>query len=87
VWVTGEVLMALGRKPLPVAPVPLPTRHHASPTRPGVHGRTAHRRPSARAHRRAATAAAHAPVPPGSLTLARDVGVLTALALAPVGVG
>ena len=87
VWVTGEALMALARKPLPLAAVPLPSGHHAAPSRPTIHGHAAHRDRIAPTRHRAGAAAAHAPASRGSLALAGDIGVLTALALAPVGVG
>jgi energy-coupling factor transport system substrate-specific component len=89
VWVTGEALMALARKPLPLAAVALPRAHHdaSSPAtvqpRPTHH---AHRTAATVRHRPAATPP-HLPVSHGSLALAGDVGVLAALALAPVGVG
>ncbi len=89
VWVTGEALMALARKPLPLAAVPLPASRQTAASPTAVHPHPTHHA------RRAATAVRHrpaatppkAPVSHGSLTLAGDVGVLAALALAPVGVG
>jgi energy-coupling factor transport system substrate-specific component len=88
VWVTGEALMALARKPLPLAPVALPGSHRAATSPAAVHPRSARRahRPALLRHRPAATPP-HQPVSHGSLALAGDVGVLAAIALAPVGVG
>jgi hypothetical protein len=89
VWVTGEALMALARKPLPLAAVALPGAHHDASSPATVHPRPthhAHRTAATVRHRPAATPQ-HLPVSHGSLALAGDVGVLAALALAPVGVG
>jgi energy-coupling factor transport system substrate-specific component len=87
VWVTGEALMALARKPLPLAAVAVPGARHTAPTRPAVPVRpTQPRHRSATGRHHAAPAAPQVPVSRGSLALAGDVGVLAALALAPVGV-
>jgi energy-coupling factor transport system substrate-specific component len=117
VWVTGEALMALEGRPLPLAPPaaspgtagasepaasasarpaaarrPASTRARATPRRvPPV---TARPRPGARSpagraapvHVRAAAAAAGA-VPGAIGGLLRAVGIVTAVALAPVGLG
>jgi len=94
-WVTGEALMALEGKPLPVA-VPA---HRTAPTQ--APHRTTHRtaRPAVApaparrvVHRSAARRRTHSPraaIPPATATaadrLAVDAGVLTALSLALVG--
>ena len=86
VWVTAEALMALERKPLPIAPVALAA---SAPRSPG-HRNTVHRRQRGTRRRQAhhplppARAAATRPAQP-SLQLVADAGVLAALALAPVG--
>ena len=85
VWVTGEALMAIARKPLPLAPVPLPGS--AAARTPGLrrtHG--ARNSITARAGRRSAVAPPNA-ASPAALRIASDLGVAAALALAPVGVG
>ncbi len=90
VWVTGEALMALARKPLPLAAVPLPATHHAAPSRPASQARVPQHHRPARSSARAPTHSAPAPrvhVSSGSLALAGDIGVLAAVALAPIGVG
>jgi hypothetical protein len=90
VWVTGEALMALARKPLPLAAVPLPATHRAAPTHSATHAAAPQRHLAGRASARATThsaAAPHVHVASGSLALAGDMGVLAALALAPIGVG
>jgi len=81
VWVTGEALMALEQKSLPLA---APSNAAAAG---GGRGRARGRR--AGGHRRAhrARRAATPRVPPFVNGLAGDAGVATALALAPVGVG
>jgi energy-coupling factor transport system substrate-specific component len=96
VWVTGEALMALEGKPLPVAAPPAPPVAASSgrgpaPARRGsprvrLHPRTPPRRKAA-AHR-----ARRIPVRVGksaaiSGQFADAVGVVTAVALAPVGLG
>jgi Prenyltransferase and squalene oxidase repeat len=87
-WVTGEVLMALEGKPLPLAPVRLPVPvpvHHASPVhhappRVTVSHRT-RRAQSAPARRVSAPTAAPALVD----RLATYAGILIAITLAPLG--
>jgi hypothetical protein len=102
VWVTGEALMALEGKPLPVAPPAAPAAGAgASPPR-SVHAARrvrAARHPARRARPRAsahttvpsrplARSAASAPrIPVSAGGLAGAVGVMTALVLAPVGLG
>jgi len=101
VWVTGEALMAMAGRPLPVAAPRQPEAPsaHGTPGAAGAgaskatHHRTTRRRPAggaAHGARRARTTAR----PPGNASaaasmqrLAGTVGVLTALVLAPVGVG
>ncbi len=104
VWVTGEALMALQGKPLPLsapapaappsaAPTPAHARArstHASSGRghhraAGRHNPAAARPGAARAKRR--PAAARSVAGSQSARLAEAMGVLTALVLAPVGVG
>jgi energy-coupling factor transport system substrate-specific component len=96
VWVTAQALMALARKPLPLAPVPVPVPGAApSAHAPLTHAaarlprRSVRRARHARAahHARAAggRAAAHASVP--MLGLATDAALVTALVLAPIGLG
>jgi energy-coupling factor transport system substrate-specific component len=86
VWVTGQAEMALARKPLPLAVVALPSPTHAgsshrsrvrAPGRRARHSRRNHRAPLARPSTASGT----------SLSIASDLGVVTALALAPVGLG
>jgi energy-coupling factor transport system substrate-specific component len=90
VWVTGEALMALAGKPLPLPSVSAPARasgrrrtHVAKGGTPAVAAAAAlashHTR--ARAHRTVAPAP-----PPAVQRLAGDVGLATAVLLAPVGV-
>jgi energy-coupling factor transport system substrate-specific component len=98
VWVTAEALMALEGKPLPLAPTPAPAparavaRTPASPaparTRAVRRGRSSssavHRRTPVHARRGAARRSgtpASAPI----LGLAADIGLATALVLAPLG--
>ena len=109
VWVTGEALMAMEGKPLPIAaPPPPPTpappasssrtittaRSAAAPGSHAAPAKRAHAHPSARPHRLrtlpalplvAATPIARNQVLAGDF--AHAVGVMTALALAPVGLG
>ena len=87
VWVTGEALMALGRKPLPLAPVPLVAAAHQTGghARAATHGGVGHVR--IHRHARRVPAAGAAPVAPRTLAFAHAVGVAAALALAPVGLG
>jgi hypothetical protein len=96
-WVTGEALMALEGKPLPLAPVPLPKQaspapaHRATPRANGT-SRTTNRATvthHTRRPRRAATplstgASAGVPAVDRLVTYA---GILTALTLAPLGQG
>ncbi|HWE09908.1 MAG TPA: prenyltransferase/squalene oxidase repeat-containing protein [Solirubrobacteraceae bacterium] len=105
VWVTGEALMAMEGKPLPVLAPPPPPRSATSVHRAGT---PAHRAaatasspgtaPSARgssrsgahrrsAHRPAARPAAGQAQPPSMDRLASTAGALTALLLAPLGLG
>jgi Prenyltransferase and squalene oxidase repeat len=106
VWVTGEALMAMEGKPLPIAapaPPPAPaqpatsssttTRAQSAAAAP-AHARRANRAP---AHTAAHKAGPHPPSATRAAAIARNqvlagnfagaVGVLTALALAPVGLG
>ena len=112
VWVTGEALMALEGKPLPIAapappPVPAqPAHEHAhrdrgavrAPVRAvsGLDGEGERRQACGCAHSgpraRAAAIAAQARVANSQKSgaagnFAHAVGVITALALAPVGLG
>ena len=72
VWVTGEALMALERKPLPLAPISVRAATHAVP---------------------APATAPPAPQPADGSTadpvsaLASGIGLVTALVLAPMGLG
>jgi energy-coupling factor transport system substrate-specific component len=86
VWVTGETLMALTAKPLPLAPV-APRTPVAHPARRSA-AVVARAAPPAsrRRHARAHPALSNAE-PVDTLALAADVGVATALLLAPVGAG
>ena len=106
VWVTGEALMAMEGKPLPIAaPAPPPTpAQPATSTSTTTASQSSAARPAdaRRAKREPAHTAAHKAgppprpaAPPASIArnqvlagnFARAVGVLTALALAPVGLG
>ena len=108
VWVTGEALMAIEGKPLPIAPPPAPapisapapvaTRARSRRTRPAAaaSGRAEHHRAVVHLDRAAAPASDRSRRRPGlaaavSVTpisrLASTAGMLTALLLAPVGVG
>ncbi|HTX32620.1 MAG TPA: prenyltransferase/squalene oxidase repeat-containing protein [Solirubrobacteraceae bacterium] len=85
VWVTGEALMALAGKPLPlIAPPARPEAgHHPAPP---AHPRPV--RPARVRHPEARRAVSPVIVPAVvSLRLASDAGILDALALAPIGVG
>jgi hypothetical protein len=103
VWVTGEALMALQGRPLPLAPVPRPVSARSArraPTRHTGDRRRGAGRPAAHPSR---TRAARKPRPPGTsgtsgapmspdlerrvLRLAAGAGVAAAALLAPVGVG
>jgi prenyltransferase beta subunit len=87
VWVTAQATMALARKPLPLAPVPLPAAEHR------IRRRSAHRAapvagtsgPPNRAPARRVVERA-APTPSYDW-LAIDAGIAAALALAPIGQG
>ncbi len=91
VWVTGEALMATAGKPLPVAaPAAPPARSSAARAAGSAHRAALRSRRvgAPRAMARRGPARHRAPV--SALDLGRaagTVGVLTALALAPVGVG
>ena len=91
VWVTGEALMAMAGKPLPVAaPAAPPARSSAARAAGSAHRAALRSRRvgAPRAIARRGPARHRAPV--SALDLGRaagTVGVLTALALAPVGVG
>ncbi|HEY5428453.1 MAG TPA: hypothetical protein VIK04_04995, partial [Solirubrobacteraceae bacterium] len=117
VWVTGEALMALEGKPLPVAPPagrppqppqpPQPPPATPAPTRSARSARrlaaARHRAPASRtragepAHPALRRYSVTHPESPGSMAtprisvsaggLAGAVGVVTALVLAPVGLG
>ncbi len=90
VWVTGDALMALAGKPLPIAPVPQGAGGHPAGRRGGAGsgGRGAH---SGRARRAAHGRAGNRTRDrrPASMLqrLAADAGLTTALLLAPVGLG
>ncbi len=101
VWVTGEALMALEGKPLPLVapapsrPAPAPARAappapHAAPAAPTHPHRRAQRRPAiarpARPSARRGTPVAGGPSSQSG-RLVEAMGVLTALVLAPVGAG
>jgi energy-coupling factor transport system substrate-specific component len=87
VWVTAQAVMALERTPLPISPVARKRRghHHAAGRAAGARVRAA----SARAVRPAARSRAPAPAaaPRALLSYAADAGLVTALVLAPVGLG
>ncbi len=99
VWVTAQAVMALDRKPLPLAPAP--RRIHrtqavgtaaaaAPPTRSQPTASAARKRPSAgkthRArHRSVRRSGASRAAPPALASYASDAAVITALVLAPVG--
>jgi hypothetical protein len=113
VWVTGEALMAMEGKPLPIAAPPPPAAPAASASPPATSpthaaSRSPHRSappaasPSGAANRASAHTAPRGPGPPRRSsaalrsiarnqvlagTFAGAVGVITALALAPVGLG
>jgi hypothetical protein len=108
VWVTGEALMAMEGKPLPIAaPAPPPSasnpaarshsttsaaRHHTPAS--ATHAAWAKRAPAHTAGRRHGTRSAPTRVPTSIFrnqvlagAFAHAMGVVTALALAPVGLG
>jgi Prenyltransferase and squalene oxidase repeat len=82
VWVTGEAMMALAGKPLPLAPPPTAVRHAAAHVRAAAKVAKA-TRPKAhkRKRERARQSGARSPL----RRLAADIAVLDALTLAPVG--
>jgi energy-coupling factor transport system substrate-specific component len=94
VWVTGEALMALAGKPLPVAPaaVTAPASNAATPAHSDAHSRhvvrdnkrraAAHSRSRRRSGKQFGAGAASSS---GLDGLAVDAGVLAALVLAPIG--
>jgi energy-coupling factor transport system substrate-specific component len=82
VWVTAQALMALARKPLPLAPV-------TAAVRPRSH---AHRRAPRHGRRRARSRHSRSirmgsGTSPALAQLTTDAGVIAALALAPAGLG
>lgn len=90
-WVTGEALMALDGKPLPLAPVPLPVAapvhdetpaHHSRSPKVTVTHRTGHA--AAARTRRVSVPTAATPAVDRLVTYA---GILTAITLAPLGQG
>ena len=91
VWVTAEAAMALAGKPLPLEPAPPSGRTAAPSAAPSPHTHRSSRRSQAArpavkhvaARRRAASE--HGGVP--MFQLAADLGIVTALALAPLGAG
>ena len=88
VWVTAEALMALARKPLPLAPVAVPSKPR--PAHAAIHGRrrrATRRAGRARRHARRAVRGASAPASASELTFATDAGVVAAMVLAPIGLG
>jgi energy-coupling factor transport system substrate-specific component len=85
VWVTGEALMALARKPLPLAPVTVPSQGRYGSRRTSGHRRT--RGGASARHRRRAGSGSRTQASPEALTIATDLGVAAAVALAPVGLG
>jgi energy-coupling factor transport system substrate-specific component len=95
VWVTGQALMALAGKPLPLAAVARARRRVSAQSRNGrqsharrgpAHSRKAAGQPQPRRHRRTPSRRADTASVPLS-ALAADAGVAAALALAPVGAG
>jgi energy-coupling factor transport system substrate-specific component len=105
VWVTGEALMAMEGRPLPIAapaPPPVPAQPAASShtatqpsaPSPASHARTVKRAPAhtgpARRGRQRHSVAATAAIARNEVlagNFAHALGVITALALAPVGLG
>jgi Prenyltransferase and squalene oxidase repeat len=87
VWVTAETAMALTRKPLPLAPVPVrPARSTRAPT-PSTHRNQVQHRASPRRRRLRRLPRAGGPVSTRlTQTLATDAGILETLALAPLGI-
>jgi energy-coupling factor transport system substrate-specific component len=86
VWVTAQALMALERKPLPIAPlarrIPVHRKAGAARVRPDA-GRPASGRKTRGKPPR--TPAATVRVSAATLRLAADAGVIVAIALAPIG--
>jgi hypothetical protein len=102
VWVTAQALMALAGKPLPLVPLPAPAPKSAprssSASRPGQSPKRRAAPQQAGALRAAAGPAARARVAarrrsartadmPSVLAAASDLGLATAIVLAPVGLG
>jgi prenyltransferase beta subunit len=95
VWVTAEAAMALAEKPLPLAPVPVAPRvrkhrsrgHHGRGAGPGGRVRASESGRRRRVGRRAVVRAIASRPSHLSMALARDAGILDALALAPLGIG
>jgi energy-coupling factor transport system substrate-specific component len=86
VWVTAEALMALARKPLPIAPVVhkiAPVKRAARKAAPRPRAVVARRPPKARPVRRHSPSTAK----PSELTFATDAGFAAAVLLAPIGLG
>jgi Prenyltransferase and squalene oxidase repeat len=95
VWVTGEALMALDGKPLPLAPVARrhqPAAHHSAAAPARTTPRPITRLPQVHRRARARRAAAQSPARPAASSSSLDrlagyAGILTALTLATVGAG
>jgi energy-coupling factor transport system substrate-specific component len=89
VWVTGEAMMALAEKPLPLAAVRVrpPAAHRSHPPRPAGLIQVHHREGVKQARVRRAARATIAAPSHLSMSLASDAGILDALALAPLGLG
>jgi energy-coupling factor transport system substrate-specific component len=96
VWVTGEALMAINGKPLPLAapataaprpPAGPPAAPRTAVSHPHAHPRTtvSHRAVTRRPRRQ--TPIATVATGPSTSRLAGAIGVVTALVLAPVGLG
>jgi energy-coupling factor transport system substrate-specific component len=98
VWVTGEALMALAGKPLPLVPLPKPapvkavtagtSAAHAAPAATSLRPVKARGHRARSARKRRARLRATAPVAqPSLMGLAAGAGALAALILAPVDLG
>ena len=95
VWVTGEALMALAEKALPLATVARarPTRPAPARATPRAVPRASHRvriapeAPRVRAHRRRGAKPRAARGPSSFSAIAADAAIAEALALAPIGLG
>jgi hypothetical protein len=91
VWVTAEAMMALARKPLPLAPVRSAGHHHGKAAAKAAAARAqaaaAARRRRAAALRQARKRAAAASRPTSVTALAADAATISAVVLAPVGLG